>query len=496
MAKRVAPKERIDTPLISCLGCACSEGCLLETNKPKVCCFPRPICWVVFTIIDIMITPFLLMFHFTKIYIAPCFAIIVGRVCCKVCCALNVCHCRYKDCNFPANDNSLGDVSFVNKHPRLCNQGCFCFKFSCECIDPWKSTVKWKRARDLGKDIETGNAKNFKEKHEKMRLFQGKIEPDDIAQGGLGDCWLLAAIATVAEHNDELIKSLFITREADDFSCYQIRLYDQDKRRWRTLTLDDRIPVRDSGDPYFTQPHGNELWVLLLEKAYAKMKGSYGALDGGYPANALTAFTGNDAVTFHANDAKGTMWQAPGMDVMDQARMFKVVSKCLKHNMLMCAGSRHDGKTDKDAPDQGIVHGHAYTILDTATAGGERIIKLRNPWGSGEWTGKYSNKGTKDWMGNIMDSIRSAGQAMAHEDGTFWMPFEDFARYFCHVDICVVKKSIGTMHLQTNEGFGICGLVCGVFKGFVTFFICCQGVKALWFPKRKTTAQLIKSYAV
>ena len=129
MAKRVAPKERIDTPLISCLGCACSEGCLLETNKPKVCCFPRPICWVVFTIIDIMMTPFLLMFHFTKIYIAPCFAIIVGRVCCKVCCALNVCHCRYKDCNFPANDNSLGDVSFVNKHPRLCIKDVFVSNF-------------------------------------------------------------------------------------------------------------------------------------------------------------------------------------------------------------------------------------------------------------------------------------------------------------------------------------------------------------------------------
>jgi len=160
----------------------------------------------------------------------------------------------------------------------------------------------------------------------------------------------------------------------------------------------------------------------------------------------------------------------------------------------MCAGSRHDGKTDKDAPDQGIVHGHAYTILDTATANGERIIKLRNPWGTGEWTGKYSNKGTKDWMGNIMDSIRNSGQAMAHEDGTFWMPFEDFARYFCHVDICVVKKSIATMHLETNEGFGVCGLILGVLKGFVTFFFCCQGLKALWFPQRKTTAELIKKY--
>ena len=27
-------------------------------------------------------------------------------------------------------------------------------------------------------------------------------------------------------------------------------------------------------------------------------------------------------------------------------------------------------------------------------------------------------------MSNVMDSLRSNGQAMTHEDGTFWMPFE------------------------------------------------------------------------
>ena len=225
---------------------------------------------------------------------------------------------------------------------------CCCFKIKCECHDPFAATIKWKRARNLGNDVETGNAKESKQK---MRLFQGKIEPSDICQGGLGDCWLLAAIACVAEENSDKIKSLFITREADAFSCYQVRLFDKHSHRWRTLTIDDRIPVTDDGKPYFSNPHGNELWVLLLEKAYAKMLGNYHALEGGYCADAFTAFTGNDSVIFLSNDEHGNSWNNRHND-LNQNSMFNVLKHCLKANMLVAAGSRHDGKTDKDAPSQ------------------------------------------------------------------------------------------------------------------------------------------------
>lgn len=33
----------------------------------------------------------------------------------------------------------------------------------------------------------------------KPKLYIDKIEPNDIFQGGLGDCWLMAAIACVSE---------------------------------------------------------------------------------------------------------------------------------------------------------------------------------------------------------------------------------------------------------------------------------------------------------
>ena len=46
----------------------------------------------------------------------------------------------------------------------------------------------------------------------------------------------------------------------------------------------------------------------------------------------------------------------------------------------------------------GIVSGHAYAILDVREVqrnGKERILKLRNPWGSKEWEGDWSDKSSK-----------------------------------------------------------------------------------------------------
>jgi calpain-15 len=64
-------------------------------------------------------------------------------------------------------------------------------------------------------------------------------------------------------------------------------LYDGREKKFKRITVDDYLPA-DGGKPIFANPNGSELWVLLLEKAMAKLFGSYGKLDGGTP---LTRFT-------------------------------------------------------------------------------------------------------------------------------------------------------------------------------------------------------------
>ena len=95
----------------------------------------------------------------------------------------------------------------------------------------------------------------------------------------LANCWLLAALSSLAE-KDGWIESLFAQREASARGKYQVYLHDV-RRRKMSITVDDRVPCSAAGEPIFSAAAGDEAWVPLLEKAFAKLCGSYAALEGG-----------------------------------------------------------------------------------------------------------------------------------------------------------------------------------------------------------------------
>ena len=57
--------------------------------------------------------------------------------------------------------------------------------------------------------------------------------------------------------------------------------------------LDDYVPTyNENGRPVFCQPNKTgEFWVLLLEKAYAKVNGSYANINEGTPRDVFKAVT-------------------------------------------------------------------------------------------------------------------------------------------------------------------------------------------------------------
>ncbi|KAF3782226.1 Calpain-type cysteine protease [Nymphaea thermarum] len=62
---------------------------------------------------------------------------------------------------------------------------------------------------------------------------------------------------------------------------------------WVPVVVDDWIPSESRGKPAVaTSRKGNEFWVSILEKAYAKLHGSYEALEGGLVQDALVDLTG------------------------------------------------------------------------------------------------------------------------------------------------------------------------------------------------------------
>ena len=61
---------------------------------------------------------------------------------------------------------------------------------------------------------------------------------------------------------------------------------------WVEVTVDDYFPCFEHGGPIFSKANGNELWVLLLEKAYAKLHGNYYNLRDGYVYEGMNDLTG------------------------------------------------------------------------------------------------------------------------------------------------------------------------------------------------------------
>ena len=85
--------------------------------------------------------------------------------------------------------------------------------------------------------------------------------------------------------------------------------------------MDDFFPCGGPNQgPAFTKSNGNELWVLLLEKAYAKMYNSYDIIEGGHPSLALRDLTGAPYDYLESTDADA-VWDY----VLDSARK----GKCL-----------------------------------------------------------------------------------------------------------------------------------------------------------------------
>ena len=92
----------------------------------------------------------------------------------------------------------------------------------------------------------------------KERNITEGIEPDDIRQGALGDCYFLATLSAIAEFPWR-IKRLFVTKRINDYGIYCVKMCHFGE--WQTIVVDDYFPCNTYGQPAFTRGNDNEIWV-------------------------------------------------------------------------------------------------------------------------------------------------------------------------------------------------------------------------------------------
>uniref|UniRef100_A0A665TP38 Calpain catalytic domain-containing protein n=1 Tax=Echeneis naucrates TaxID=173247 RepID=A0A665TP38_ECHNA len=312
--------------------------------------------------------------------------------------------------------------------------------------------IEWKRPKELC---------------ENPKFIVGGASRTDICQGQLGDCWLLAAIASLTLKKEALARVVPHDQDFDRRYAGIFHFQFWHHNQWMDVVVDDRLPSVRNQLIMVHSASNDEFWSALLEKAYAKLHGSYESLKGGSTMEAMEDFTGGLGEVYETKNAPNNL--------------FSIMKKALDRGSMM--GCSIDVKTRLSAESEaktstGLVKGHAYSItgLEQVNYRGQtvQLIRVRNPWGQVEWNGPWSDN-SREW--NYVDQAeKNRILQNSTEDGEFWMEFQDFQRNYDKVEICNMTPDSLTdstkrhWELSMFEGNWIRGSTAGGCRNYIDTF--------------------------
>uniref|UniRef100_A0A8C3W9Y4 Calpain 14 n=1 Tax=Catagonus wagneri TaxID=51154 RepID=A0A8C3W9Y4_9CETA len=302
----------------------------------------------------------------------------------------------FEDNSFPATLRSIGRGPLLRKLP---------------------ARVYWRRPPEL---------------HSNPQFYSAKAKRLGLCQGLVGDCWFLAALQALTLHQDILSHVVPLNQSFTEKYAGIFRFWFWHFGKWIPVVVDDRLPVNEAGQLIFvSSTYKNVFWGALLEKAYAKLSGSYEDLQRGQVSEAFVDFTGGVTMTINLVEAPCNLW-----DILTQAIYSRTLIGCQTHS-----GER--------VLENGLVDGHAYTLTGirkvTSEHGPEYLVKLRNPWGKVEWKGDWSDS-SSSW--DLLSPKERILLLRKENDGEFWMTLRDFKTHFTLLVICKLSPGL----LSQEEG--------------------------------------------
>ncbi|KAK7873950.1 hypothetical protein R5R35_012960 [Gryllus longicercus] len=336
--------------------------------------------------------------------------------------------------------------------------------------------IEWKRPKDL---------------YESPRLIDGELSPETIIPGPLSSGWFVAActvLAGISELCHKVIpdywKQEWNPEKGEEYAGI-FHFHFWRFGQWVDVVVDDILPTFENEiiGTHSTKP--GEFWISLVEKAYAKLHGSYQALSGGRLSDALVDFTGgvSEVLDLKSGDYAGSS--------DEQAGLYSFLDREITHHCIVCALVNTTSPGEEGAVSQiGLRQGGTYLVTgikkislgDTGlkklfkTQVKQPMVRLRDPNGtapsvcqtstteeagaddgqsSGRGSGSNSAKSEKqnapglyslsklsrllstnpEWS-RVKDSDLNKIGLTCDNASEFWLPLEDFINNFSQLTIC------------------------------------------------------------
>lgn len=276
---------------------------------------------------------------------------------------------------------------------------------------PRKEKVRWMRPYQISPDVPP---KFFNE---------SGVGSKDVQQGAIGNCWFVSALSVVAtkksllrgvisekfmkqptetlgdEEASGLLKGVYppLFHFLREYGIYVMRFFKNS--HWIYVIIDDNLPTHESnGSLLFGRSPQDELfWVALVEKAYAKVHRCYQSLISGQIQEGISDMSGFISETMLIRNENG--FNTKEMKSPDE--LWKKIFTAYKNGSMMGCSiidnkPKVPGEPFESKLDNGLVMSHAYSIqgiYELKLSSGElvRLVRVRNPWGCTEWTGKWSD---------------------------------------------------------------------------------------------------------
>lgn len=252
-----------------------------------------------------------------------------------------------------------------------------------------------------------------------------------INQNSLGDCYFIAFLRSLKLFKPDKYYKIFGKYFAE-IGYYEIYFFTEDGQQV-IVFVDDYILINKDSKPYFASLKEEDLYTvgrnILVEKAYAKMKGSYGKIVGGY--NASFPILGINSLDLVGNEFLSK----------ENKEIYEMIEDEIGEKNIVLSGTKN-----KD-PNiiSGLYEGHMYSNLSVEKKSDIYILKLNNPYGENNYE-KMKNfkldldKKYKDIEEDIINFNRNNTK-----NGTLKIDIENFKKHYDLVEICEfvkIKKKI------------------------------------------------------